>query len=91
MSDPTMSSPPGYAVPIHASLWRVMLLGGVPQEFAVLNLCFWFVIMIGFKAYLVAPLGFALCWIPAAVLGKEDAQFFAVLQRHFLHRDFRRG
>jgi len=85
------SWPPGYAAPIHASLWRVMLLGGVPQEFAMLNLCFWAVIMIGFKAFLVAPLGFAVCWIPAAMLGKEDPQFFAVLQRHLFHRDFRRG
>ena len=87
-SSPT---PPGYAVPIHASLWRVITLGGVPQEFAVLNFCGWFVILVGFKAYLVALLGFLLCWIPAVVLGKEDPQFFQVLQRHFRHRDYRRG
>ena len=91
MSDPTTTSQPGYAVPIHPSLWRVMLIGGVPQEAAVLILCFWLVIMMGFHAFLAAPIGFALCWIPAVLLGKEDPQFFAVLQRHFLHRDFRRG
>lgn len=82
---------PGYALPIHASLWRPLLLGGVPQEFALLNLCFWAVVLMGFKAFLIAPLGFCLCWVPAVVLGREDPQIFPVLKRHFLHRDFRRG
>lgn len=87
----TPTTLPGYAVPIHASLWRPLLLGGVPQEFAVLNLCLWVAMLVGFDAYIAAPLGFFLCWIPATVLGREDPQFFAVLKRHFLHRDFRRG
>lgn len=84
-------TPPGYAVPIHASLWRPMLLGGVPQEIAVLNFGIWMTVGMSMKAYIAALLGFAICWIPAVLLARDDPQFFAALKRHLRHRDFRRG
>ena len=87
----TDHKPPGYALPIHASLCRPILTGGAPEGFAVLNLCFWLALLFVTKAWLVACLGFALCWIPAVLLGKEDPQFFAVLRRHVWHRDYRQG
>ena len=90
MTQPTQP-PPGYFAPIHASLWRAKTIFGVPQEFAVLSVTFWGALLLGLKAWIAAPLGFVLSWIPAIMLGRSDPHFLAVLRQHFLHRDFRRG
>lgn len=74
--------PEGYCLPLHTSLTRPILLGGVPRGFAILNGTVCGAIGLGLQqAYLALPLWIVLqaC---AAWAAARDPWFLDIWRRH---------
>ncbi len=79
--------PEGFVVPIHASLTKPMLIGGVPREIAIINWTFVAAMTLPLGTWYAIPLGIFV-HVVALAAAKKDPQFFDVFRRAWRYKKF---
>lgn len=74
--------PKGYVIPLHTSLTRPVLLGGVPRSFAILNATTCAAIAFGLQQPLIGLPLWALAQGAAAWAAARDPWFLETWPRH---------
>jgi type IV secretion system protein VirB3 len=74
--------PEGYVIPLHTSLTRPVLLGGVPREFAILNATMAAAIAFGLQQPLIGLPLWAIAQGAAAWAAARDPWFLETWPRH---------
>ena len=74
--------PEGFVVPLHTSLTRPILIGGVPRGFAILNATFGAAIALGLQQPLIGIPLFAVLHGAAAWAAARDPWFLETWPRH---------
>ncbi|HAY05439.1 MAG TPA: VirB3 family type IV secretion system protein [Hyphomonas sp.] len=74
--------PEGYVTPLHTSLTRPVLLGGVPREFAILNATIAAAIAFGLQQPLIGLPLWAIAQGTAAWAAARDPWFLETWPRH---------
>ena len=74
--------PEGYVIPLHTSLTRPVLLGGVPREFAILNATMAAAIAFGLQQPLIGLPLWAIAQGEAAWAAARDPWFLETWPRH---------
>jgi type IV secretory pathway TrbD component len=77
----------GFEVPIHRSLTQVILIAGVPREFALLNGTLTAALVFGMHSLFALPLGI-IAHMFAVRLTKRDPQFMQTFRRHLHQKEF---
>jgi len=82
--------PEGFRVPIHQSLTRPLMLGGVPRTLAILNWTFCVALSLPLRTWYAIPLSFFLhaVFYRAA---KRDPEFWDVFRRAIRSKVFYRA
>lgn len=74
--------PEGYVIPLHTSLTRPVLLGGVPRSFAILNATIAAAIAFGLQQPLIGLPLWAIAQGAAAWAAARDPWFLETWPRH---------
>ncbi len=74
--------PAGYVIPLHTSLTRPVLLGGVPRSFAILNATIAAAIAFGLQQPLIGLPLWAIAQGAAAWAAARDPWFLETWPRH---------
>ena len=74
--------PEGYVIPLHTSLTRPVLLGGVPREFAILNATLGAAIAFGLQQPLIGIPLWLVAQGAAAWAATRDPWFLETWPRH---------
>jgi type IV secretion system protein VirB3 len=80
---------PGYRIVLHSSLTTLVLLGGVPRKFAILNWTLCAAMVLGLRAIYLLPL-FIILHLMAIFFAKKDPDFFEVVLRSLKQKKFYR-
>ncbi len=81
--------PPGYRVPVHNSLTKQLMLGGVPRGIAIINWTFCIALSMPLRTWYAIPLSLfihAVCFAAA----RRDPDFFNVIRRSVHYKSFYR-
>lgn len=87
MTNEPAAEPLGYRVPIHQSLTRQILLGGVPQPLAIMNWTVCVALSLPLRTWYAIPFCMALHGLFYAA-GKRDPQFWDVFRRSLRYKRF---
>ena len=79
----------GFTIPIHASLTKRLLIGGVPRELAIINWTFVAALSIPLATWYGIPLGLFVHFVAQAA-AKKDPDFFDVFRRGIRYKIFYR-
>jgi type IV secretion system protein VirB3 len=80
---------PGFAVPIHKSLTRPLLLAGVPRQLAIINGTVAAATTLGLQSLYALPVCI-LVHLIAVALAKKDPYFFQIILRHIRKKSYYR-
>ena len=83
------NAPPGYRVPVHNSLTRQLMLGGVPRGIAISNWTFCIALSMPLRTWYAIPLSLFIHMVCYAV-AKRDPDFFNVVRRTIRYKSFYR-
>ena len=76
-----------FNIPIHNSLTKPILMGGVPREIAILNGTFTSAMVLGLHSLLALPLGIVF-HIVGRAFAKKDNLFFHTFRRHIWQKNY---
>jgi len=83
-----MSHAEGFEVPLHRSLTEVLLLGGAPRSFAIVNGTLAAALSMGLQLWFLGVITGVIGHALAVWGAKFDPQFMDVISRHVKHRAF---
>lgn len=80
----------GFNIPIHSSLTKRLLMGGVPREMAIINWTFVAALSLPLATWYGIPLGLFVHFVALAA-AKKDPDFFDVFRRSIRYQIFYRA
>lgn len=76
-----------FYAPVYSAITSPILIGGVPREFAILNLTFSMNLTMGLQSWLGVPIGIVVHLV-ARFFAKRDPYFLHVFRRHMRWKDY---